>query len=98
MKNVLIGQLEDGTSCALVPAHDIDELEARMSAEAGRELYPGELFGAVASQLGVQRVYPVRVPQDTRLEAILSWTTPGRVESLIDLPAETEEDLQIAGL
>lgn len=96
--NIVVGTLADGCSCALVAAHDLDALEASMTATAGRELYPGELYGAAAQQLGVKRIYALRCPAGQRLDALLSWTTPGQVESLLDLPAETEEDLQIAGL
>jgi len=93
-----MGQLSDGTACALIPAHVLDALESHMSAEAGRELYPGELFGAAARELGVKRVYGVRCPGEEKLASLLSWTGPGQVDARVDLPAETEEDLQLAGL
>ena len=96
--NFVTGPLEDGSSCALVPAAALDALEGTMAAQAGRELYPGELFSAAARQLGVKRVYGVRCPDGQRLDALLNWSGPGQVEALTDLPAELEEDLQIAGL
>ncbi|MBT9587113.1 hypothetical protein IV102_27470 [bacterium] len=96
--NFVAGTLADGCSCALVAAEELDALEASMTAAAGRELYPGELYGAAAQHLGVKRIYALRCPTGQRLDALLSWTAPGQVESLLDLPAETEEDLQIAGL
>jgi hypothetical protein len=96
--NILVGKLADGCTCALVDARDLDALEARLTATAGRELYPGELYGAAAQELGVRRIYGVRCPAGQRLDALLCWTGPGQVDSLGELPTETEEDLQIAGL
>jgi hypothetical protein len=97
-QNVLIGNLDEETTLAIVSARELESLETRMREQAGRDLHPGELFSAAARELNVQRVLEVRCPYDTHLAALLRLVGPGRAQALQDLPDDLLDDLENADI
>jgi hypothetical protein len=90
----LKGELGDAdvTSCALISERDLDAAYEDLKASLGRDTYPGELYAAVARQLGVERI--IAVFAEAPLGSLLDFVGPGQVRAKRVLHTQTRQDLE----
>ena len=95
LHNYLLGKIgPDQVPCALIAESDLDDAYEDLKANLGRETYPGELYGAAAEQLGVDRVVSVFCPPGSRIADLLLFIGPDRLRAKQTLHQQTLADLQ----